>query len=175
MKIPRRPITAILIATLTVLCVPISAQNGVLNCASNDGRYHYCRADTQNRVRLVQQFSNSPCNQGYSWGFDYRGVWVDRGCRAQFEFGRRNNGGNTGAAVAAGVIGAIIVGAAVASSNNDSGDNRAATFPAAFAARRGDMDFINYLNSWIETRTVNKWLERRRNYWFASMDWADRL
>jgi hypothetical protein len=73
------------------------------------------------------------------------------------------------------VIGAIIVGAAVAPSNNDSGDNRAATFPAAFAVRRGDMDFINYLNSWIETRTVNKWLERRRNYWFASMDWADRL
>lgn len=78
MKIPRRPITVILIATLTVLCVPISAQNGVLNCASNDGRYHYCRADTQDRVRLVQQFSNSPCNQGYSWGFDYRGIWVDR-------------------------------------------------------------------------------------------------
>jgi ABC-type amino acid transport substrate-binding protein len=73
------------------------------------------------------------------------------------------------------VIGAIIVGAAVAPSNNDSGDNRAATSPAAFAVRRGDMDFINYLNSWIETRTVNKWLERRRNYWFASMDWADRL
>lgn len=50
-----------------------------------------------------------------------------------------------------------------------------ATFPAAFAVRRGDMDFINYLNSWIEARTVNKWLERRRNYWFASMEWADRL
>lgn len=50
-----------------------------------------------------------------------------------------------------------------------------ATFPAAFAVRRGDMDFINYLNSWIEARTVNKWLERRRNYWFGSMDWADSL
>jgi hypothetical protein len=36
-----------------------------------------------------------------------------------------------------------------------------ATFPAAFATRRGDMDFVNHLNSWIETRTVNKWLERR--------------
>ena len=288
MKIPRRPITVILIATLTVLCVPISAQNGVLNCASNDGRYHYCRADTQNRVRLVQQFSNSPCNQGYSWGFDYRGVWVDRGCRAQFEFGRRNSGGNTGAAVAAGVIGAIMIPdlldnrfdliisgfsmstnramqvnfsapynytdlslaanrklaggfkelaefnkstvtigvldtstavdiasnafpnaqlktyaedsdlfndlledkiyAAVADSPRpqivaklfpekvDVPSSKAlATFPAAFAVRRGDMDFINYLNSWIEARTVNKWLERRRNYWFGSMDWADRL
>jgi polar amino acid transport system substrate-binding protein len=50
-----------------------------------------------------------------------------------------------------------------------------ATFPAAFAARRGDMDFINYLNSWIEARTVNQWLERRRNYWFKTTDWEKRL
>jgi polar amino acid transport system substrate-binding protein len=50
-----------------------------------------------------------------------------------------------------------------------------ATFPAAFAARRGDMDFINYLNSWIEARTVNKWLENRRNYWFRTTDWEKRL
>jgi polar amino acid transport system substrate-binding protein len=50
-----------------------------------------------------------------------------------------------------------------------------ATFPAAFASRRGDMDFINFLNSWIEARTVNQWLERRRNYWFKSIDWEKRL
>jgi polar amino acid transport system substrate-binding protein len=50
-----------------------------------------------------------------------------------------------------------------------------ATFPAAFAVRRGDMDFVNFLNSWIEARTVNKWLENRRNYWFNSSDWEKRL
>jgi polar amino acid transport system substrate-binding protein len=50
-----------------------------------------------------------------------------------------------------------------------------ATFPAAFATKRGDMDFINYLNTWIEAPTINKWLERRRNYWFGSTDRADRL
>jgi polar amino acid transport system substrate-binding protein len=50
-----------------------------------------------------------------------------------------------------------------------------ATFPAAFAVRRGDMDFVNYLNSWIEARTVNKWLENRRNYWFSTTDWEKRL
>ena len=50
-----------------------------------------------------------------------------------------------------------------------------ATFPAAFATRRGDMDFINFLNSWIEARTVNQWLERRRNYWFKTTDWEKRL
>jgi polar amino acid transport system substrate-binding protein len=50
-----------------------------------------------------------------------------------------------------------------------------ATFPAAFAVRRGDMDFVNFLNSWIEARTVNKWLENRRNYWFRTTDWEKRL
>src|SRR5271154_6365963 len=50
-----------------------------------------------------------------------------------------------------------------------------ATFPAAFAVRRGDTDFIDYLNAWIEARTVNKWLERRRNYWLRATDWGKRL
>lgn len=49
------------------------------------------------------------------------------------------------------------------------------TFPAAFAVRRGDMDFVNYLNSWISARTVNKWLDERRNYWFKTTDWAGNL
>ena len=50
-----------------------------------------------------------------------------------------------------------------------------ATFPAAFAVRRGDTDFIDYLNAWIEARTVNKWLESRRNYWFKTTDWEKKL
>jgi polar amino acid transport system substrate-binding protein len=50
-----------------------------------------------------------------------------------------------------------------------------AAFPAAFASRRGDMDFTNFLNSWIEARSVNQWLERRRNYWFKTTDWEKRL
>lgn len=49
------------------------------------------------------------------------------------------------------------------------------TFPAAFAVRRGDLDFINFLNSWIEARTVDKWLENRRTYWFKTTDWAKSL
>lgn len=69
--------------------------------------------------------SGSPCDYRYSWGYDYRGIWVDRGCRAQFEYGRRgNSGGGTGAAVAAGILGALVVGSAIASSK--SGDDAAA-------------------------------------------------
>jgi polar amino acid transport system substrate-binding protein len=50
-----------------------------------------------------------------------------------------------------------------------------ATFPAAFAVRRGDMDFINFLNSWIAARTDNGWLENRRAYWFKGTEWSKDL
>jgi polar amino acid transport system substrate-binding protein len=50
-----------------------------------------------------------------------------------------------------------------------------ATFPSAFAVRRGDMGFVNFLNSWIYSRTANDWLEERRNYWFKTTDWSTRL
>ncbi|MBB5317931.1 transporter substrate-binding domain-containing protein [Tunturibacter empetritectus] len=49
------------------------------------------------------------------------------------------------------------------------------TFPAAFAVRRGDMDFVNYLNSWIAARNADQWIETRRKYWFKSTDWAGNL
>jgi polar amino acid transport system substrate-binding protein len=49
------------------------------------------------------------------------------------------------------------------------------TFPAAFAVRRGDMDFVNYLNSWIAARRADKWISTRRKYWFKTTDWAANL
>jgi hypothetical protein len=56
-----------------------------LNCSSQDGKRHYCSADTRWGVRLVKQRSGSPCTQGNTWGYDNNGIWVDRGCRADFE------------------------------------------------------------------------------------------
>jgi polar amino acid transport system substrate-binding protein len=54
-------------------------------------------------------------------------------------------------------------------------DTPLATYPAAFAVRRGNLEFINFLNSWIEARTASKWLEERRTYWFKSTDWTKDL
>jgi Protein of unknown function (DUF3011) len=122
----RRITTVVMILTLAILCPLATAQQGTMNCASNDGRYKYCRVDTQNYVRLVRQNSGSPCTYGRTWGYDYRGIWVDRGCRATFDYGRGGGGGggsNTGAAVAAGILGAIIVGSAIAAANNDKSDH----------------------------------------------------
>jgi hypothetical protein len=123
-----RAVSALLIVSLTTFTM---AQTGGLTCSSDDGDYHYCRADTQNQVQLVRQISGSRCEQGYSWGFDPRGIWVDRGCRAQFSYGRvvnthtssGDNNNNTGAAIAGGILGALILGAAVAASNNNNDDS----------------------------------------------------
>ncbi|MGA8038111.1 MAG: transporter substrate-binding domain-containing protein [Candidatus Acidiferrales bacterium] len=49
------------------------------------------------------------------------------------------------------------------------------TYPAAFAVPRGDLEFVNYLNSWIASRTSNRWLLRKREYWFKSTDWENKL
>ena len=49
------------------------------------------------------------------------------------------------------------------------------TFPAAFAVRRGDLDFVNYLNSWIAARNADKWLDSHQTYWFKTTDWASSL
>jgi len=127
--------------------MPSVAQSGSLTCSSDDGGYRYCRADTQNNVRLTRQISGSPCNQGYSWGYDYRGIWVDRGCRAQFSYGNSNSGGgdNTGAAIAAGILGAIVIGSIVASQNNDNNNNDYDTRRDAYrdGYRRGQQDWDN--------------------------------
>lgn len=55
-----------------------------LYCASDDGRRNFCRADTNQGVTLIKQRSDAACTQGYSWDYDYRGIWVDHGCRAEF-------------------------------------------------------------------------------------------
>lgn len=49
------------------------------------------------------------------------------------------------------------------------------SFPNAFAVRRGNMEFVNFLNAWIASRTANQWIDDRRAYWFTTMDWSKNL
>ena len=53
-------------------------------CESQDGRMRRCSADTRYGVRINRQLSDSPCAEGSTWGWDRNGIWVDRGCRADF-------------------------------------------------------------------------------------------
>jgi len=133
-------------SSLTV--VPQAAANGQhITCGSENFGYNYCRIRTGGQVQLTHQVSSRSCVQGDSWGYDSQGVWVDKGCRADFlvndSYGNswdngyndrdntysnnnhhKDNDDNIGAAigVAAGaaILGAIIAGS---SSSHDSGHN----------------------------------------------------
>ncbi|MDQ2833065.1 MAG: DUF3011 domain-containing protein [Acidobacteriota bacterium] len=56
----------------------------MVNCSSNDGRRNWCDVGRSRDVRLVRQISGSACIRDNTWGIDRRGLWVDRGCRADF-------------------------------------------------------------------------------------------
>ena len=47
--------------------------------------------------------------------------------------------------------------------------------PEAIALRKGDMDGLNFFNSWIAVHQANGWLDERRRYWFETRGWADQL
>ena len=64
-----------------------------IRCESDDGRYRQCNADIRGGARLLRQFSSSRCVEGRTWGVNRAGVWVDDGCRAEFETGFRGNNG----------------------------------------------------------------------------------
>lgn len=72
-------------------------RNQSIYCASDDGRRHNCPVNINGgAVRLVNQKSGSNCVEGRTWGANNNGIWVDRGCRADFEVSGNRNYGNNG-------------------------------------------------------------------------------
>ena len=55
-----------------------------ITCSSNNGKRNWCNVGNSRDAQLVRQISGSPCVRGDTWGIDQRGLWVDRGCRADF-------------------------------------------------------------------------------------------
>jgi hypothetical protein len=58
-----------------------------VRCESFNDRTVRCDVNTRGGVRLAAQLSNSGCYEGRTWGWDRTGVWVSRGCRADFQIG----------------------------------------------------------------------------------------
>lgn len=133
-----RPVAVVLAALLAA--PPAFART--VRCESRDYRYRYCSVPTYGDVTLRHELSGSACRFGRSWGYDHRGIWVDRGCRAEFavDEGRRgyysgyggydsydrdrHDGSKAGAAVAGVALGAAIAAAIVASKNKNRQDDR---------------------------------------------------
>lgn len=45
--------------------------------------------------------------------------------------------------------------------------------PEAIALRKGDVDGLNFLDSWIAHHRTTGWLDERRHYWFETTDWSE--
>lgn len=68
----------------------------LVRCESRDNRSNSCAMSVgrNSHIRLLRQLSKSPCIENQSWGQSRTGVWVTRGCRAEFVVARGN--GNYG-------------------------------------------------------------------------------
>ena len=43
------------------------------------------------------------------------------------------------------------------------------------AIRKGEQEFLNFLNAWVTARQADKWLPTTRDYWFATLDWTEQV
>ncbi len=94
-------------AVLLLLGISFSSAQAqtVIRCESQGNGYRHCPIHLgRGDVQLQRQLSKSDCRLNDTWGYDNRGVWVDRGCRAEFAiyqrqggFNNRPNHGNQGA------------------------------------------------------------------------------
>jgi hypothetical protein len=112
---PPSCVAALVALSLVAGSAPAGAAQRDVRCDSRGLGHNYCRVDTEGHVELVDRHSLFACREGRSWGYDDRGVWVDKGCSATFRVGRHGHGNK--AAVAGAVIGLAAL-AAIASSRN---------------------------------------------------------
>lgn len=57
-------------------------------CASVRNDYRECAVPGRGRAVLTRQISKNACIEGRTWGQRDGTVWVQKGCRAQFQAGR---------------------------------------------------------------------------------------
>lgn len=79
---------AIFIALPATQVTPAQAQDrdqSAFSCQSLDGQRTFCRADmSRGPAQLTRQLGDVRCIEGQTWGRQEGGIWVDRGCRAEF-------------------------------------------------------------------------------------------
>jgi len=87
-----RPRVLTLCITLLLACAGVALAQDTIRCESNDGRRRFCDVGPNREIRFARQASESPCNPGGTYGIERNGVWVDRGCRADFQVFRGGPG-----------------------------------------------------------------------------------
>ena len=84
-------VSSLAIAGLLALSPARAEAQRTITCESRGFDVTRCNVGVRGGVRLVRKLSSAGCERGRSWGYDDRGVWVSRGCRAQFALGVRTD------------------------------------------------------------------------------------
>ena len=117
-----------------------------IRCESDSGNYRSCGADTRYGVTLVRQLSQQGCWRNDTWGYDRNRIWVNHGCRAEFETGRGGGGGSnddSGKVIGALIVGAI-AGAIIANQRDDDRDHHGYPPSRRSFACESDRDRFRY-------------------------------
>lgn len=140
-------------AGLALALAPAALADYTLTCGSVGGRHNTCRLTDPGYVTLVRQVSGARCEQGRSWDYDRREIWVDHGCEAEFRVevwgpDPRSSSASSGssskeAAAAVGILaGAAILGALV--NNKDHRDDYKYRDPNYYGPRH-----TSYVPGWM--------------------------
>lgn len=99
--------------TLALTFTQAALADYTIRCGSVNGHHNSCRLSEPGYVSLERKISGADCDQGRTWDYDRREIWVDRGCEADFRVETQDDHkSNKTAAAAAGVlVGAAILGA----------------------------------------------------------------
>jgi hypothetical protein len=138
-----------------LLLAASAAQASTVTCESTNNEYRSCPADTSGGVRLSQQLSTKGCWENDTWGFDRNKIWVDRGCRAQFQVGAHSTSaaGKGDALAAAAVIG-IAAAAIIASNQHDDHHNK----------NSNNSNYNNNYDNRYDGRYDSRYDDNNRNY-----------
>ncbi len=45
------------------------------------------------------------------------------------------------------------------------------TYKAGLAIKKGQPEWLNFLNAWVTAKSADKWLSATHDYWFENLDW----
>jgi hypothetical protein len=105
------------------LTAPVFADYTV-RCGSIDGRHNTCRLSQPGYVTIERKISGASCNQGRSWDYDRREIWVDHGCEADFRVETHNGSSSSDSAKVAAAVATIAILGALAANKDHIDDSK---------------------------------------------------
>ncbi|MBK8323624.1 MAG: DUF3011 domain-containing protein [Betaproteobacteria bacterium] len=90
-----RAVSQGLIATFTLSLASSVFADYTTRCGSDGGRYRTCRLSSPGYVTVERRISGAKCDQGRSWDFTRREIWVDHGCEADFRVETQDGGSDS--------------------------------------------------------------------------------